>query len=141
MYNVDVGRQLLTIFLECADFGNLAEFQSTPSHGKITWSQRKKLCLDVAAGLSMLHDCGMFHGDLKPENVLIFCGPTPGMLKKMGFAQNCVTLAARRFWWRMSPMSRTFARDTTVLLNSSLELPTILPRLVSCVEACIGITL
>ena len=67
--------QLLSIFLEYADFGNLAEFQST--HGEICWSQKKKLCLDVAAGLSMLHDCGIFHGDLKPENVLIFCGPTP----------------------------------------------------------------
>jgi serine/threonine protein kinase len=70
---LDAG-QLLSIFLEYADFGNLAEFQST--HGEITWSQKKKLCLDVAAGLSMLHDCGIFHGDLKPENVLIFCGPT-----------------------------------------------------------------
>ena len=66
--------QLHTIFLEYADFGNLAEFQST--HGEISWSQKKKLCLDVAAGLSMLHDCGIFHGDLKPENVLVFCGPT-----------------------------------------------------------------
>jgi len=71
---LDAG-QSLTIFLEYADFGNLAEFQST--HGEITWSQKKKLCLDVAAGLSMLHDCAIFHGDLKPENVLIFCGPTP----------------------------------------------------------------
>lgn len=68
------GGQLLTIYLEYADFGNLAEFQST--HGEISWSQKKKLCLDIAAGLSMLHDCGIFHGDLKPENVLIFCGPT-----------------------------------------------------------------
>ena len=69
------GGHLLSIFLEYADFGNLGEFQST--HGEISWSQKKKLCLDVAAGLSMLHDCGIFHGDLKPENVLIFCGPTP----------------------------------------------------------------
>ena len=68
------GGQLLTIYLEYADFGNLAEFQST--HGEISSSQKKKLCLDIAAGLSMLHDCGIFHGDLKPENVLIFCEPT-----------------------------------------------------------------
>ena len=68
------GRYLLTIYLECADFGNLAEFQRT--HSEISWSQKNKLCLDIAAGLSMLHDCGIFHGDLKPENVLIFCAPT-----------------------------------------------------------------
>ena len=68
------GGQLLTIYLEYADFGNLAEFQST--HGEISWAQKKNLCLDIAAGLSMLHDCGIFHGDVKPENVLIFCGPT-----------------------------------------------------------------
>src|SRR5882762_10780213 len=61
--------------LECTDFGNLAEFQL--SHCNTTWVQKKKICLDITAGLSMLHDCGIFHGDLKPENVLIFCGPTP----------------------------------------------------------------
>ena len=68
--------QSLTIVLECADFGNLTEFQAS-HHATITWAHKKKLCLDVAAGLSMLHDCGIIHGDLKPENVLIFCGPTP----------------------------------------------------------------
>jgi serine/threonine protein kinase len=70
---VDDG-QLLTLALECADFGNLAEFQSYYS---TTWAHKKKICLGVAAGLSMLHDCGIFHGDLKPENILIFYGPIP----------------------------------------------------------------
>jgi serine/threonine protein kinase len=30
------------------------------------------LCLDVARGLEVLHTCGIVHGDLKSENVLIF---------------------------------------------------------------------
>ncbi|KAH8726359.1 hypothetical protein GQ44DRAFT_725949 [Phaeosphaeriaceae sp. PMI808] len=35
---------------------------------------RLKLCVDISAGLHQLHSCGLIHGDLKPQNVLIFEG-------------------------------------------------------------------
>ena len=30
------------------------------------------LCSDIASGLSALHNCGIVHGDVKPENILVF---------------------------------------------------------------------
>jgi serine/threonine protein kinase len=36
------------------------------------WSLKQQLCMDVGAGLDVLHTCGIVHGDLKPKNVLIF---------------------------------------------------------------------
>jgi serine/threonine protein kinase len=33
---------------------------------------KKKLCHDVSKGLVILHACGITHGDLKHENVLVF---------------------------------------------------------------------
>lgn len=38
------------------------------------YSTRKQLILDVARGVSALHEHGIFHIDLKPDNILIF-GP------------------------------------------------------------------
>jgi serine/threonine protein kinase len=36
------------------------------------WGLKQHLCHGVAAGLEALHECGIMHGDIKPDNVLIF---------------------------------------------------------------------
>jgi len=36
------------------------------------WSLKQQLCMDVGAGLDVLHTCSIVHGDLKPKNVLVF---------------------------------------------------------------------
>lgn len=38
----------------------------------LPWSTRKHLCGGVVAGIKKLHSCSIVHGDVKPENVLIF---------------------------------------------------------------------
>jgi Protein kinase domain len=61
--------RLPVIVLEYADRGSLAALQGKqdlPTHVRLS------LCLDVAQGLDILHRCGIIHGDMKAENVLIF---------------------------------------------------------------------
>lgn len=60
------------IMLEHAEHGTLADFQET--YPDTTYALKKQLSLDVGKGLLALHACGIVHGDLKSENVLI-CDP------------------------------------------------------------------
>lgn len=43
--------------------------QRSPS---LTFQLETRLCKDVASGLLALHECGIIHGDVKPDNVLVF---------------------------------------------------------------------
>lgn len=65
-----LSRQLLpTLILPFASWGTLDDFskdQDMPAEWK------HHICLDVARGLNVLHGCGIVHGDLKSENVLLF---------------------------------------------------------------------
>lgn len=52
---------------------DLKTFLQSKSNGaKNSWSTNYHLCLDVGAGLDALHRLEIVHGDLKPENVLVF---------------------------------------------------------------------
>jgi len=42
------------------------------SQGSLSVEVRHHLCLDVAEGLSCIHSCNIIHGDVKPQNVLVF---------------------------------------------------------------------
>lgn len=60
--------RLPVIVVEFAEHGTLADLQNGCP---LTSKTRKSLCLDVALGLDILHRCGIIHGDVKSENVLI----------------------------------------------------------------------
>ncbi|OJD23113.1 hypothetical protein ACJ73_05532 [Blastomyces percursus] len=58
------------VIIEYATFGSFCDLQVyTPP---LPFAIKQKLCHDIARGLAILHACGIFHGDLKHENVLIF---------------------------------------------------------------------
>lgn len=58
-----------SLLMEYGDFGTLADFQDHKFLA-LTWDAKKDICLDIAHGLQFLHDCGVIHGDVKPEYAL-----------------------------------------------------------------------
>ncbi|RPB12630.1 hypothetical protein P167DRAFT_149914 [Morchella conica CCBAS932] len=65
-------KRVPVILLEYAKYGTLADFMQTDLYASMTFNARANLCRDIAEGLAVLHKSKIVHGDLKPENVLIF---------------------------------------------------------------------
>ncbi|TLD28277.1 hypothetical protein PspLS_04132 [Pyricularia sp. CBS 133598] len=68
----ETGSPFPTLMVEYAEFGTLLSLQRSHAQDPLPFSIKQKLCYDVGRGLSILHACGIVHGDLKHENVLIF---------------------------------------------------------------------
>ncbi|CAH1758195.1 5102_t:CDS:2 [Entrophospora sp. SA101] len=63
----DGGASKVMVF-EWAEHGNL---KSLYERCEITWKQKLKIAHDVCAGLSFLHECTIYHHDVRCENILI----------------------------------------------------------------------
>ncbi|KAL2281754.1 hypothetical protein FJTKL_11429 [Diaporthe vaccinii] len=57
------------LVLEYSDYGSLTDYLR---RSKISPVERRELALDTASALNALHSCRIIHGDIKPENVLIY---------------------------------------------------------------------
>lgn len=66
--------------LEAAEHGTLFDFLQSD---KFSFSWRSKILIsrDIARALSFMHDCGVVHCDVKPENILLFA---PGEAERSG---------------------------------------------------------
>ncbi|KAL6895346.1 serine/threonine protein kinase [Trichoderma longibrachiatum] len=73
--STDTGSPFPAIVQEYAGFGTLDKLQQRTK--PLPFSIKQKLCYDIGRALSIIHACGMVHGDLKHENVLIFVNPYP----------------------------------------------------------------
>lgn len=51
---------------------SLGEFLQGNAGGPVAMRLKYQFCQDIAAGVDVLHECGLIHGDLKPDNILIF---------------------------------------------------------------------
>lgn len=65
----DVSQKLPVLIVEFAEHGNLHQLQQQEY---LSIELRRRLCLNICQGLECLHECGIVHGDIKAENVLIF---------------------------------------------------------------------
>lgn len=72
--------RLPIVVVEYAEHGTLADLQERIF---LSSTVRQNLCLDVALGLDVLHRCGIVHGDVKSENVLIFSHPERQYIAKV----------------------------------------------------------
>lgn len=51
---------------------SLSYFWTKRNLTRMPFKAKADLCLDIADGLSALHSCGIVHGDVKPDNILVF---------------------------------------------------------------------
>ncbi|KAI9769607.1 MAG: hypothetical protein M1839_003609 [Geoglossum umbratile] len=71
----ELQRRWPVLLMEKADRGSLSDFLG-PSE-TYSYKLKKDLCLDIALGLQVLHQCGVIHGDMKPDNALVFTNHDP----------------------------------------------------------------
>ena len=87
-----------------AEYGSLSDLQQREY---LPIDLRRRLCLDVCQGLDMLHSCGIVHGDVKADNILIFPDETHkyrAKLSDFGYSvvmnkeKDCLSLGGTRPW-------------------------------------------
>ncbi|MCJ1251626.1 hypothetical protein MMC30_008861 [Trapelia coarctata] len=66
----DFDRRWPALLLQRAMHGTLQDYleESSP----LSYDTKSTIILDISLGLDVLHQCGIFHGDIKLENVLVF---------------------------------------------------------------------
>ncbi|KAH0536974.1 hypothetical protein FGG08_006202 [Glutinoglossum americanum] len=79
----ELQRRWPVLLMEKADKGSLSDFLG-PSE-TYSYQIKKDLCLDIALGLQVLHQCGVIHGDIKPDNILVFTNHDPQSKSKRPF--------------------------------------------------------
>ncbi|RSL87300.1 hypothetical protein CEP51_002282 [Fusarium floridanum] len=60
------------LIFEKAPFGDLLDFSRLREGTEISFAERLELCVDIGTAILDLHLNGIIHGDIKPENVLVF---------------------------------------------------------------------
>jgi serine/threonine protein kinase len=80
--DVDTDHVIPNLVLEGTSLGDLEAFYRL-SHEKISMRRRLGLCIDIAKGVEALHLAGVVHGDIKPQNILVFKDKHQGFVAKI----------------------------------------------------------
>jgi serine/threonine protein kinase len=73
-HDTSTGSPVLSLVVEYSDIGTLHQYLASTSESPaaLDWSIKRKLAVDIASGLKAIHQCRIIHGDLKPDNILLF---------------------------------------------------------------------
>ncbi|RYO93033.1 hypothetical protein DL764_008053 [Monosporascus ibericus] len=82
------------LVFEKSQYGDLYQFSQSPEGRELTLSDRLKICMDVGNAVAVLQTNHIIHGDVKPQNVLVYASQQPGVLSMaklidFGFASWC----------------------------------------------------
>lgn len=69
------------LVVEYSPLGSLAHYLRTSP--RLEFNQNLKLIHDMADALDSLHSCGIVHGDLKLDNIMVFPDETDGLVAKL----------------------------------------------------------
>ncbi|CAI4213940.1 unnamed protein product [Parascedosporium putredinis] len=93
------------LILEGTSFGDLSRFSRSRS---LTLREQLRLGLDITSGLGALHAHGVVHGDLKPNNILVFNEWGRGYTAKLADFGSAILLSETEFPCRAPPGTRVY---------------------------------
>lgn len=87
-----LGTRIPLLVLERADC-DLGQFLISHEYDNVTYDDLRHICWDIGRGLGALHFGNVTHGDMKPENILLFRTPasSPKWVAKLCDFGNAVT--------------------------------------------------
>lgn len=68
---------------------DLGDFLASSNYNNTSYEMLAKICVDVGTGLGVLHRGDVTHGDMKPENVLLFAEESSDPMKPTWTAKLC----------------------------------------------------
>ena len=74
------GLPIPCLLLEGTELGDLYNFSQTR---ELTLRERLRICIQITSGLQAIHSIGIIHGDLKPQNILVFHSKERGYIAKI----------------------------------------------------------
>ncbi|KAL2038550.1 hypothetical protein N7G274_008597 [Stereocaulon virgatum] len=71
-WDISDGNVWPVLVFEKSQFGDLFEFARLPVGRELNLNERLELCIGIGKAVVHMHSRGIVHGDLKPQNILIF---------------------------------------------------------------------